>query len=103
MFKHNFLSVKEDLLQILKRGEYKGILFINVHKYRPGETHEIHKHSDREEIFIVFDGEGMVLTDEGTAKISKGDVLVFARNESHGFVSSVENPLKYICIGVSIS
>ncbi len=103
MFKQNFLKISEDLVQILKKGRYNHISFINIHRYRPGEKHEVHSHTDREEIFIIYEGKGKVVTDQGIIDVAKGDILVFGTNEKHGFIADSEDPLAYICIGVSIS
>jgi len=93
---------KELLEQVIKRGEFSGILFANIHYYRLGETHEVHSHSDREEIFVCFQGRGTVITDEEDREISKGDVLIFKPGQSHGFKSNDIDALAYLCIGVKI-
>ncbi len=86
--------------RVVNENEFSSILFINVHYYRPGESHTIHTHEDREEIFICFQGRGTAITDEGEIKISRGDVLIFKPGESHGFESDEVDPLAYICIAI---
>ena len=93
---------RKPLEQVVRKGEFSGILFVNVHYYMPGEDHSIHSHDDREEIFICFQGRGTVITDEGEIDISRGDVLVFKPGESHGFESDKIDPLAYICIGIRV-
>lgn len=88
------------LEHVIVQGEFSGILFANVHYYRPGEDHGIHSHSDHEEVFICFQGKGKVITDKGSVSVSRGDVLVFKTGESHGFESDEVDPLAYLCIGV---
>jgi len=42
-------------------GEFKTIMYVNYHRYAPGETHEIHSHDDREEVFICIGGRGRLV------------------------------------------
>ena len=91
---------RKPLEQVIRKGEFSGIIFANVHYYMPGESHSVHSHDDHEEIFICFQGRGTAITDEGEINISRGDVLVFKPNESHGFESDEVDPLAYICIGI---
>jgi len=91
---------RKPLEQVIRKGEFSGILFANVHYYMPGESHSVHSHEDHEEIFICFQGRGTAITDEGEIDISRGDILVFKPGESHGFEADSVDPLAYICIGV---
>ncbi|KYH42441.1 MAG: cupin [Candidatus Bathyarchaeota archaeon B63] len=91
---------RKPLERLIRGGEFSGILFVNVHYYLPGESHSIHSHGDREEIFICFQGRGRAITDEGEIDITRGDVLVFKPGESHGFESDEVDPIAYICIGI---
>jgi len=91
---------QKPLEQIISKGEFSGILFVNVHYYMPNESHTVHSHEDREEAFICFQGRGIAITDEGEIDISRGDILVFKPGESHGFEADSVDPLAYICIGV---
>ena len=93
---------KKMLEQVIKRGEFSGIIFANIHYYRPGETHEVHSHNDHEEIFVCFQGRGKVIMNEEEREISRGDMLVFKPGESHGFKSGDADALTYLCIGVKI-
>lgn len=94
---------RKPLEQVIRSGEFSGILFANVHYYLPGESHSIHSHDDREEMFVCFQGRGRAITDEGEIDITRGDVLVFKPRESHGFESDEVDPLAYICIGIKTS
>lgn len=88
--------------QIVGKGEYKGILFINVHYYRSGEFHEVHQHADREEIFICFKGKGKIICNGVEEDFYEGEIAIFEPTEKHGFKADSENPFAYICIGVKI-
>jgi len=90
------------LEQVVKRGEFSGIIFANIHYYKHGETHEVHSHEDHEEVFICFQGRGRVVMDDEEREISRGDVLVFKPKESHGFKSNEVDALAYLCIGVKV-
>jgi len=93
---------RKPLEQVVSKGEFSGIIFVNIHYYMPGESHSIHSHSDHEEIFICFQGKGTAITDEGEIDISRGDVLIFKPGESHGFESDKIDPMAYICIGIRV-
>jgi len=90
------------LEQVIARGEFSGIMFANVHYYRPGEDHGVHSHIDHEEIFICFQGKGTAVTDKGEIEVARGDVLVFKPGETHGFIADEVDPLAYLCIGVRV-
>jgi len=62
---------RKPLEQVVSKGEFSGIIFVNIHYYMPGESHSIHSHSDHEEIFICFQGKGTAITDEGEIDISR--------------------------------
>lgn len=94
---------KEPLEQVIKRGEFSGIIFANIHFYKPGETHVVHSHDDHEEIFICFQGRGKVVMNGEEKEFARGDVLVFKPGESHGFKSDNVDALAYLCIGVNLS
>jgi len=93
---------KEPLEQIVKKDEFSGIIFANIHYYRPGETHKVHSHDDHEEIFICFQGKGTVITNGEKKEIARGDVLILKLGESHGFKSDEVDALAYLCIGIKI-
>jgi quercetin dioxygenase-like cupin family protein len=86
------------LLQLIRPGEFRSILFINQHRYGPGEVHEEHEHLDREEIFICLKGSGFT-TGASREVISRGSILVVGPGERHGFISDGSDPLEYLCIG----
>jgi len=65
----DFLSLKEKLVE--------GVMFVNVHCYRPGEAHEVHSH-DHSEIFIVYRGHGTMICDERKTPVKAGDVILVA-------------------------
>lgn len=89
------------LSQLVKPGEFEAVLYINHHRYGPGEEHDVHQHSDREEIFICLKGRGS-LTGTHQRDISQGDVVVLRPGERHGFTSDDRDPLEYLCIGCAL-
>ena len=91
---------KKPFEHVIERNEFSGIVVANVHFYKPGETHNVHSHTDHEEVFVCFQGRGRVITDDREIKIARGDVLVFRLLESHGFRSDEVDPLAYLCIGI---
>lgn len=79
-----------------------GILFINVHYYRPNEFHKVHHHTDREEIFVCFKGKGKIIGNGVEEDFQEGEIAIFKPVEKHGFKADDKDPLAYICIGVKI-
>jgi len=102
VIKINFLSISKDWVQLLGENKLKSIRYINIHFYRPGETHTVHRHEDREEIFIGFQGKGKVITGKKEIDVTRGDILLFGVNEEHGFIADEEEPFAYLCIGLNI-
>ena len=79
-------------------GEFKSVMYVNYHRYAPGERHEVHSHDDREEVFVCIDGRGRLIGDT-QRDIRRGDVVIVSPAENHGFISDTEDPLEYLCIG----
>jgi len=64
--------------------------------FAPGEgCHALHRHPNAAEIFYVWSGEGVHLTEDGTEHpLHTGDLAYISRNEWHGFRNTGQRPVR---------
>ena len=63
-------------------------LFVGLNAFEPGQEHEPHAHCDRDKLYVVLAGAGVVSIGDETATVGPGDVAVAPA----GVVHSVGNP-----------
>jgi len=66
--------------------------------FAPDEgCHELHRHPNAEEVFFVWAGTGVHLTEDGREiPMSAGDLVFVPKNEWHGFRNTGSTPLRAI-------
>ena len=65
----------------------------------PGSVSERHAHADSEQIWIVEQGEGLLLlADQQSEVLRAGDIVRTPAGEMHGVVNGGEGPLVYLAI-----
>lgn len=74
-------------------------LFISQAKYEADWISLVHTHPFTE-IFYVIGGEGHFITNQHQFDVSESDVIIVNANVEHTEVSSSDNPLEYIAIGI---
>ena len=65
--------------------------------------HEVHRHPHAEEAMYILEGSGLHLTEEGSHRLTKGDVVFVPRNEWHGFANDTDLPVRVIGIFGGVS
>ncbi len=53
--------------------------------FTPGGSHDLHRHPDADEFFLVLAGGGDHLTDTGRVRLAQGDLAYVPAGEWHGF------------------
>lgn len=53
--------------------------------FTPGGSHDLHRHPDADEFFLVLSGGGDHLTDNGRVRLAQGDLAYVPAGEWHGF------------------
>ncbi|GAA2135489.1 hypothetical protein GCM10009760_14100 [Kitasatospora kazusensis] len=53
--------------------------------FTPGGSHDLHRHPDADEFFLVLAGGGDHLTDTGRVRLARGDLAYVPAGEWHGF------------------
>src|SRR5689334_20874769 len=67
----------------------------------PGAVSTLHAHAKAEQIWLIEQGIGTLLMDEGTeAKVETGDIVRAPAGDAHGIVNSGSEPLVYLAITV---
>jgi quercetin dioxygenase-like cupin family protein len=64
--------------------------------FAPGQgCHALHRHSNAAEVFYVWSGQGVHLTEDGTEhRLCAGDLAYVPRNEWHGFRNTGRSPVR---------
>ena len=62
-----------------------------------GERIPLHHHDYEHEIFII-EGQGNVLSPDGTKPVAYGNFVYVAANEEHGFENTGHTRFRFICV-----
>ncbi|MDG4810780.1 cupin domain-containing protein [Micromonospora sp. WMMD1120] len=65
-------------------------LVVATSTFAPDGHHELHRHPNAEEFFMVLDGGGEHLTETGAIRLGPGDVVLVAAGEWHGYRTDPE-------------
>jgi mannose-6-phosphate isomerase-like protein (cupin superfamily) len=53
--------------------------------FTPGGSHQLHRHSSADEFFLLLEGAGEHLTEQGAVRLERGDLAFIPAGEWHGF------------------
>lgn len=62
-------------------------LVLATSTFTPGGSHQLHRHVDADEFFLIVEGGGTLLTEQGPERLRAGEVVYLANGEWHGFVT----------------
>lgn len=65
-------------------------LVVATSTFVPGGSHELHRHPDADEFFLVVSGTGEHLTQDGSVRLAAGDLAFIPAGEWHGFRTDPE-------------
>jgi len=57
----------------LARGRH---LFAGLNAFEPGQSHEPHAHCDRDKLYVVLEGHGVLTLGDETTEVAAGDVAL---------------------------
>ena len=66
--------------------------------WEPGSGIGQHKHIKETEYYIITEGSGVVLEDDGKKDVIKGDVVVTGNGQSHSIENTGDTVLKFIAV-----
>ncbi len=55
--------------------------------FTPGGSHQLHRHTEADEFFLVMEGGGTLLTEHGAERQEAGEMVYLAAGEWHGFTT----------------
>ena len=70
---------------------------MRVFEVQAGSSTPSHSHSFEHEVFVLA-GKGVVVGEQGAIPISKECVVFVSPNETHCFVNTGNEPLRFICV-----
>ncbi len=62
----------------------------NVTEFPANRSHELHRHPNAEEYFLVLEGSGLHLTDGDPVPVQVGDLVFIPKGEWHGFANDTD-------------
>ena len=64
----------------------------------PGSGIGPHRHEKETEYYIITEGSGIVIEDNGKKSVTRGDVVVTGNGQSHSIENTGNEPLKFIAV-----
>ena len=64
----------------------------------PGSGIGTHKHEKETEYYIITEGSGIVVEDDGTKTVRKGDIVITGNGASHSIENTGNTVLKFIAV-----
>ncbi len=64
----------------------------------PGAGIGLHRHDKETEYYIIIEGSGVVLEDDGSKEVSKGDIVITGDGQSHSIKNTGDAVLKFIAV-----
>ena len=64
----------------------------------PGSGIGSHRHDKETEYYIITEGSGIVVEDDGEKSVSKGDIVITGNGQSHSIKNTGNVPLKFIAV-----
>jgi len=84
---------------MLARGELGNITQLSLAHHPRGESCGLHEHADMDEIFLVWEGEGIIEVDGVQHIVSRGDFAALPIGVPHNLIST-SSDFQVICIGI---
>ena len=70
---------------------------MRVFEVEPGSSTPSHSHQWEHEVFVLS-GKGVVVGEQGATPISKESIVFVPPGETHCFVNTGNEPLRFICV-----
>jgi mannose-6-phosphate isomerase-like protein (cupin superfamily) len=64
----------------------------------PGSGIGSHRHNKETEYYIITEGSGIVIEDDGSKSVKKGDIVVTGNGASHSIENTGNTNLKFIAV-----
>ena len=64
----------------------------------PGSGIGSHQHDKETEYYIITEGSGIVIEDDGEKSVQKGDIVITGNGQSHSIKNTGNDPLKFIAV-----
>jgi mannose-6-phosphate isomerase-like protein (cupin superfamily) len=68
--------------------------FINYIELEPGATIGVHRHGANEEVYVVFGGSGVMITNDERQAVKTGDIILNKPGWEHGVENTSQELLK---------
>ncbi len=69
---------------------------------KPGGTNLLHSHEDREQVYLLLQGEGVMQVGEEKEKIKAGDAVFLPVQVPHGFFNTGEKTAEILLLAARV-
>ena len=69
----------------------------------PGSTIGFHKHGRNEEMYIVLEGEGLMIIEDDEVSVGKGDMILNPVEGRHGLINNSSESMDILVIQIGIN
>lgn len=87
-------------INVLIPKEETGCLEIIQENFYPGLEDSVKIHEDKEEIYFITKGIGVVKINEEQDSVKEGDLIIIPRNSKHSTKNNGKGELIYLCISI---
>jgi uncharacterized cupin superfamily protein len=79
-------------------GDAPGFRFVHDDHLEPGASIGEHVHSGNEELYIILEGDGVMLIDGVPHPVRAGDCCRTGPGHSHGLTAGLQRPMRFLVV-----
>jgi quercetin dioxygenase-like cupin family protein len=73
-------------------------LLVGLNAFEPGQSHALHAHAGQDKMYLVVEGQGLFLLEDGELPMHAGDLLVAPDGVPHGVRNNSEARLLLLAV-----
>lgn len=94
-------TVRESV--VFKKDEFlTNLRFLTYMEIPVGSSIGYHKHGENEEVYIILEGNGVMIVDAEKREVIKGDMIINKPHQSHGLSNNSKDVLKILVFEVEL-
>ncbi|MGD2039545.1 MAG: cupin domain-containing protein [Anaerolineae bacterium] len=78
-------------------GEWGFVEYVTV---PTGSAIPVHRHSQDEELYVVFQGQGILTLDNQEVEVGPGDLAACRKGSSHGLRNTSDEEIRLLVVGI---
>ena len=92
-----------DVQHVFERSDFRGGWDHALRVVMPtGSSIGVHEHGQNEEMYIILEGEGLMVTDGQEQRVAKGDMILNRPGGTHGLVNDSDSTIELLIVQASL-